>query len=317
LPKESSSVINEFKPKWAKPKSTKDKPVLTEVVEEEDEWELVGKDEKPIKKKFRRNIKRDFYPEAFLNDLKKNDVVKKEQDKVENDEKEQVQDKIEDTSAQEKIEEVTQEIAQETTENTAEVEQENEREKPNSAEDEILVQRDTAESNNSEEDSESDSCDDEWITPDNLNSYLHSTETSKTQPEEELDDSRNVTVEVVTSDFAMQNVLMQIGIPTISLDGVEIRHIKTFKLLCEGCKTVNKKVDVEFCEKCGGHTLRKVSVFSNSNGEITFFKGKRLKKNNRGVQFSIPKPKGGRENTAMILREDQLWVGKLAHNRSC
>jgi len=53
-----------------------------------------------------------------------------------------------------------------------------------------------------------------------------------------------------------------------------------------------------------------VSVFANSNGKITFFKGKRLKKNNRGNQFDIPIPKSGRHSQAMILREDQLWRGQ-------
>lgn len=81
----------------------------------------------------------------------------------------------------------------------------------------------------------------------------------------------------------MQNVLIQIGIPVVSLDGVQIRRVKWFKLLCEGCHNLNKRNDVEFCEKCGGHTLFKVSVFVNSNGETTFFKGNRLWKRNRGV----------------------------------
>ena len=51
-------------------------------------------------------------------------------------------------------------------------------------------------------------------------------------------------------------------------------------------------------------------MFANSNGEITFFKGKRLKKNNRGVQYDIPIPKGGRHANNLILREDQLLVGQ-------
>lgn len=173
--------------------------------------------------------------------------------------------------------------------------------------DDVLVQKETPETN---DESEEDDCDDEWITPDNLQTYLHAKDDQAQHNKNEEDNSRKISVEVVTSDFAMQNVLMQIGIPVVSLDGVEIRKIKRFKLRCDGCKTINKKVDIEFCEKCGGHTLSKVSVFANSNGEITFFKGKRMRKNNRGVQFDIPKPKHGRDKNAMILREDQLWVGQ-------
>ena len=176
-------------------------------------------------------------------------------------------------------------------------------------EEDVLVQKDTAETNDSEEEEEED-CDDEWITPDNINTYLLAQDDQGHQNEKVKDDSQNISVEVVTSDFAMQNVLMQIGIPVVSLEGVEIRQIKRFKLRCDGCKEINTRIDIEFCQKCGGHTLRKVSVFANSNGKITFFKGKRLKKNNRGVQFDIPIPKSGRHSHAMIFREDQLWVGQ-------
>jgi len=41
---------------------------------------------------------------------------------------------------------------------------------------------------------------------------------------------------------------------------------------------INKWVDVEFCEKCGGHTLQKVSVFVNANGVATFYQGKWIRK---------------------------------------
>lgn len=80
------------------------------------------------------------------------------------------------------------------------------------------------------------------------------------------DKSKQVTIRVGSSDFAMQNVIMQIGIPLISLDGIAINRIKRFKLKCVGCHTMNSKIDIEFCQKCGGHTLQKVSVFVNSNG---------------------------------------------------
>lgn len=173
----------------------------------------------------------------------------------------------------------------------------------------ILVENKTPETN-AESEQEEDDWNDLWITPNNINEFLNAKNNHSTHTEEKEDNSKKITVKVVTSDFSMQNVLMQMGIPVLSVEGIEIRQIRRFKLRCQGWKTINKRVDVEFWEKCGGHTLIKVSVFANSNGEITFFKGKRLKKNNRGVQYDIPIPKGGRHANNLILREDQLLVGQ-------
>ena len=98
----------------------------------------------------------------------------------------------------------------------------------------------------------------------------------------------------VTSDFAMQNVIVQMGFSLLSLDGKLIQRMKRFKLLCRACEKLNKSVEKEFCEFCGSHTLIKVSVYVNSSGEVTYFKNPRRKINNRGKIYPIPKPKGGR-----------------------
>jgi len=116
-------------------------------------------------------------------------------------------------------------------------------------EEDILVQKNTAETVESEGEDEEDDCDDEWITPDNLNTYLLAQDDQGHQNDKVEDNSQNISVEVVTSDFAMQNVLMQIGIPVVSLEGVEIRQIKRFKLRCDGCKEINARIDIEFCQK--------------------------------------------------------------------
>ncbi|CAI2362302.1 unnamed protein product [Moneuplotes crassus] len=319
--RKSPPTLEEFRPAWMdNKKKTKKQEKLEEVEEEEDDgFKVVEKKKKPKKKKFRRNVKKDFYPEAFLNELSKNKNTNKDNTPNENEEKsnsgnEQVEAReeteieipkgsIEEPSA---TNELTEPATEEDPQNETPTDEKDKDVKID--EDDVLVQKDTVES--SESDNQEDDCDDEWITPDNINTYLLSQDDQGHQNDKVEDNSRKVSVEVVTSDFAMQNVLMQIGIPVVSLEGVEIRQIKRFKLRCDGCKQINQRVDVEFCQKCGGHTLRKVSVFANSNGKITFFKGKRLKKNNRGNQFDIPIPKSGRHSQAMILREDQLWRGQ-------
>lgn len=65
-----------------------------------------------------------------------------------------------------------------------------------------------------------------------------------------------------------------------------------------------------FCEDCGGNFLKKVSVYLNTDGRVTYFVNPKRKINNRGKQYSIPNPKGGRGCQDMILREDDLMKGE-------
>lgn len=44
----------------------------------------------------------------------------------------------------------------------------------------------------------------------------------------------------MTADFAMQNVLLQIGIPVLSVDGMMIKKAKRFVLECYGCKSITR-----------------------------------------------------------------------------
>lgn len=107
----------------------------------------------------------------------------------------------------------------------------------------------------------------------------------------------------------MQNVIIQLGFKLLSLDGRRITRVKRFKLLCRACQKINLNIEKLFCEFCGSHTLIKVSVYINLDGEITFFKNPRRKPRLRGTKYSMPKPQGGREGDGMILREDELLIG--------
>jgi RNA-binding protein NOB1 len=123
-------------------------------------------------------------------------------------------------------------------------------------------------------------------------------------------------VKFVTSDYAMQNVIIQMGFQLLGLDGMLITRVKRFKLLCTACGTINMETDRMFCFKCGGSTLSKVSVYMNSDGQLTFFNNPRRKINLRGKIYSIPDPKGGRGCKDLILREDDLLRGEykqMAH----
>ena len=76
-----------------------------------------------------------------------------------------------------------------------------------------------------------------------------------------------------------------------------------------GCDHINTDTERMFCQKCGGAFLKRVSVYVNANGKLTYFKNPRRKINLRGTQYDIPKPKGGRGQKDLILREDDLKKG--------
>ena len=98
----------------------------------------------------------------------------------------------------------------------------------------------------------------------------------------------------LTSDFAMQNVIIQLGFTLLTLDGYKLTRVKRFKFLCRACNKLNMDVEREYCEYCGSHTLSKVSVYINDNGEISYFDNPKRRINLRGTKYAIPKPKFGR-----------------------
>lgn len=103
------------------------------------------------------------------------------------------------------------------------------------------------------------------------------------------------------------------GFKLLSLDGRRITRVKRFKLLCRACQKLNLNIEKLFCEFCGSHTLIKVSVYINQNGEITYFKNPRRIPKLRGTIYSLPMPAGGRQGDGLILREDELLVGYKRH----
>lgn len=119
-------------------------------------------------------------------------------------------------------------------------------------------------------------------------------------------------VGIVTEDFAMQNIILQMGIPLLNKDGKAIQRVKSFVLECFSCWKISRKTDKIFCKACGKNTLLKVTCEFNDEGEFTLFrkKGKQIKV--RGSRFPIPEPKGGRDVTnELILYEDDFLKPKV------
>ncbi|KAI3468756.1 hypothetical protein Pfo_025419 [Paulownia fortunei] len=114
-------------------------------------------------------------------------------------------------------------------------------------------------------------------------------------------------VACITSDFAMQNVLLQIGLRLLAPGGMQIRELHRWVLKCHACFKVTTEIGRIFCPTCGnGGTLRKVAVTVSENGIVLAARRPRISL--RGTKFSLPLPQGGRDAITKnpILREDQL-----------
>ncbi|CAM9129133.1 unnamed protein product [Ectocarpus sp. 12 AP-2014] len=116
----------------------------------------------------------------------------------------------------------------------------------------------------------------------------------------------------VTTDFAMQNVILQVGLPLLSLDGMAVHRVKQWILRCAACFKTCTEMGRLFCPVCGNATLDRVSCSVNANsGATRVHLRKNHKVNLRGSKFSIPaaNPAKGRFEGDILLREDQLLSG--------
>jgi len=103
----------------------------------------------------------------------------------------------------------------------------------------------------------------------------------------------------------MQNVLLQMNLNLLSVDGISIKKVQKWIKRCYSCKRICKDLEALFCPICGSNSLTKISYTVDSEGN-TFFNLPRKKRNLRGLKYPIPHPKGGRYNNDLILRSDQM-----------
>lgn len=173
--------------------------------------------------------------------------------------------------------------------------------------------------NSAESQDESDS--DGWITPSNLKRKQAQNTSSTSTP---ADEPTTMQVAVLTTDFAMQNVILQMNLNLLSPTMTRIKHLKTFVLRCHACFQVAKDLNKQFCPRCGQPSLTRVSCSTNSNGEFKLHLKKNFQWNHRGDKYSIPKPAHGSSNgrvkgggkggwgNDLILTEDQKEYQKAA-----
>ena len=128
-----------------------------------------------------------------------------------------------------------------------------------------------------------------------------------------------------TTDYAMQSVLMQMGLKLLSVDGMVLRSIKHWVrigtplgprarggqprhasfsprfarprqvLRCSGCFTQQPTLDRHFCVKCGNQSLVRLQAVVSANGSQRILPEERAparvrSTNVRGTKFPMPKP---------------------------
>ncbi|KAH8582747.1 ART-4 PIN+Zn ribbon involved in RNA metabolism [Cryptosporidium sp. chipmunk genotype I] len=148
-----------------------------------------------------------------------------------------------------------------------------------------------------------------WITKANITSVMGGLSSGS---------QSHFVVACMTTDYSMQNVLLQMGLNLVEIHGLSVKTIKRWGLLCCGCYTFERDTSRKFCGKCGNATLDRVPIKVSSDGTIEL-DCYRKKVNLRGTIYSIPKPKRGVRNQEIILAEDQLMMGGrqrlLSHQR--
>ena len=107
-----------------------------------------------------------------------------------------------------------------------------------------------------------------WISSSNLNKVLKNATAFEGTLLEEIG------VGVMTADFAMQNILLQIGIPLLSVNGMLIRQVKSYILECFSCYKICRDNSKVFCPVCGNNTLLKVTCSFNDDGSFVLFRKK-------------------------------------------
>tara|TARA_A100001015_G_C15029978_1_gene732660 strand:+ start:1008 stop:3491 length:2484 start_codon:yes stop_codon:yes gene_type:complete len=117
----------------------------------------------------------------------------------------------------------------------------------------------------------------------------------------------------VTTDFAMQAVLIQVGLRLLGVEGYQVRRVSQFVLRCNACFLITSDTEKIFCPRCGGaHLSRIAASVDPKTGEQKLYLKKDYRHKLQGTKYSLPKPgaqRKGRFGGELVLREDQMMMG--------
>ncbi|MBN3273474.1 NOB1 protein, partial [Polyodon spathula] len=137
-----------------------------------------------------------------------------------------------------------------------------------------------------------------WITPSNIKQIQQDMGCCETPSK--------MQVGCLTTDFAMQNVLIQIGLHVLSVSGMLITQARSYILRCHACFKTTSNMTKVFCPNCGNKTLKKIAVTIKEDGSVQMHFSRNPKVlNPKGMRYSLPKPQGGKHANNPHLVEDQ------------
>ncbi|PMD52962.1 uncharacterized protein K444DRAFT_542172 [Hyaloscypha bicolor E] len=136
-----------------------------------------------------------------------------------------------------------------------------------------------------------------WITPSNLKKHQEKDANGSAKPDKA---PMKMEVVTVTSDFAMQNVLLRMNLNLMSPNLQRIRQLKNWVLRCHACFYITKDIGKQFCTRCGKPTLLRTSCSTDKDGNFKVHLKKNMQWNTRGNVYSIPKPVAGTSNGKLV-----------------
>ena len=151
-----------------------------------------------------------------------------------------------------------------------------------------------------------------WVGPENFGTW-QATQQFSASSTKESDKAFTLEMEsrlvewgvgLVSGDFAVQNIALQMGIPLLSTSGQIVSRLKSYVMECFSCNSLETDCAKRFCKSCGKDTMSRVTCEFGPNNEITLFKRKNYRFHKRGLRFDIPDPKGGRKINELLLTED-------------
>ncbi|KAJ2699249.1 20S-pre-rRNA D-site endonuclease nob1 [Coemansia spiralis] len=154
-----------------------------------------------------------------------------------------------------------------------------------------------------------------WITPKNVKQQ----QAADTMGLRNVDSRRAQRLQVacVTSDFAMQNLMLKMGINLVTCDGVRVTRLRTWVLRCHACAQLTGDMGRQFCASCGHATLKRCSVSTGTDGRLQVHLKANYNHNLRGTIYSLPKPHGGRHMTkdVIVRADDRSYMRAIKHKQ--
>jgi RNA-binding protein NOB1 len=115
----------------------------------------------------------------------------------------------------------------------------------------------------SEDSSSEDSDSGGWITPSNIKKHQEKDSRSSVK---QTSEPQTMQVATVSTDFALQNVLLQMNLNLLSTNLHRIKHLNTYIHRCYACFFTTKQMEKQFCPRCGKPTLTRVACSTNQLG---------------------------------------------------